>query len=355
MISEFKKEERDFIVALTKYGLSKSNESLGAYPIATLDWAYVLGQLMIHRLGPLAFCASTRDNCISDIPHIASWWLFEISRLNDIRQRLLLSAASEISAKLRQCGIAHSFLKGVVLQSDYYGGLNRQYDDLDLLVEPTNLSIVTEVLRSNGFIQGWRKCDEIVPATRYEIVSSRVNSHELVPFWRRTTSDAVPYVSVDVQFEFPGTKLFGLDFDVSELLRHRRMTTTGDGAVPKLCPVHHLILLCTHQQMHAVVPDEVQSANDLVLLRLSDLVRVMVSITRSGLCGEFVRLANSGRALGCVVDCLSTLVSLYGARMFMGVISACGKAIEERLASTPAYADRQLIRDRVFDIGSRSR
>ena len=317
---------------MSTYDLYRTELSLhDSFPLSTLDWGYVLGLLVVHRLGPTAYVALRDDDSISDLPSVVSRWLHHLHRTAVIRHKLIPPVAARITRALDKQGLRHCYLKGPILQAQHYGRLIRHYDDLDLLVSPNDLSSVTQILESMGFIQGWLRDDRIVPCTRREQLAARLNSHELVPFFTNTASDSVPHIGIDVQFELPGTKLFDLEFDIETLLSSHIVTHISGQDLPTLRPEHHLVLLCTHQRMHALIPDEIKDANDIVLLRFSDLLRAMRAATLADLWRQIVNFAVSGNAIDCLLYCLSQLSRLYRQPSVRQIIADTRSAIARYL------------------------
>lgn len=355
-MEELKTNERDFVLAISMYGLFGDEKPIrDRFSLDSLDWAYVLGQLLIHRLAPLSYTALADEESLSTLPRAVAQWLRRLHFQNKIQQQLLSATAAELTVELKKVNIPHCYLKGAVLQADYYPLWSRQYNDLDILVDPRHLSRVSELLQSIQFTQGWLRGDIVVPPTRQEMVSARINSHELVPFCRRTHSDAVPYVNVDLQFELPGTKPFDLSVNIGELLRLRRSGTKTGLETPNLPPQFHLVVLCCHQQMHAAVADEIRNANDLILIRLSDVARVAAAVKAAKLWDEFVLAAKEMGALELVGRCLTTVATIYGERVASLVTpdSRDHPTLFVQRESAEYRVGRAALRERIFDIGGR--
>ena len=358
---EIKPSERDFLLDVSTYGVFEHPALLrNRYDLRALDWAYVLGQLLVHRLVPLAYSALAHEDSLTELPRAITQWLRRLYFPNKIQQKLLTATAGEVTRHLAENNVPHCYLKGPILQADYYPPWSRPYNDLDLLVDPADLSRVTDLLCSLGFTQGWIRGDVVAPPTREEMIAARLTSHEMVPFCRETGSDAVPHINIDVQFELPGTKPFGLRGTVNEMLRLCRSKTNSGLEIPNPVPEWHLVLLCTHQQMHFRVEDEIRNANDLLLIRLSDLLRVTSAMANTELWDEFVRIATHVGALDLVQECFRIAAVVYGPRMMSLIPSAFRVICEpthsrsQRQSDDPAAVSAS-VRDWVFDIGARLR
>ena len=339
-VIESRSLERDFILAISVHAMGGNSPTLGSrFPFFRLDWPYILGQLLVHRLASLSCVALRDDAAWPSIPSRFRYWISNVYRMNAIQQEHMTAAALEISAELGKHHVPHVFVKGPVLQEQFYPPYSREYNDLDILVDSGDLSRVSNVLGSLDFMQGWLRDGSVVAADRRDAVSARLDSHELVPFWRPTGSDSSPYIKVDVQFEVPGTKPLGLRVSTSLLIADGAAATIG-AKFPVLCAEHHLVLLCAHLHMHAFVNDAARNPNDVVLLRMADVIRALVAPDYA-VVRRFLDFAASARALPSVAFVVSVLGSLYPDDVPPMLWDVLSELPSNRL-------DRTVVRDWVF-------
>ena len=68
----------------------------------------------------------------------------------------------------------------------YYGEGERISNDTDILVNVEDLAKVIKICKKMGYIQGYVKSGEIVPATKKEIMFAQLNTYETVPMIKET-------------------------------------------------------------------------------------------------------------------------------------------------------------------------
>lgn len=114
------------------------------------------------------------------------------------------------------------FLKGSVLSNAkfdtkrIYTDGERVSNDIDILVAPTEITAVSDVLRDLNFIQGIydRNKREIFEFSRMEIIKRRMTRGEVAPFVKITDNAEFPFVETDINFSLGNTPEDG-----QELLR----------------------------------------------------------------------------------------------------------------------------------------
>ncbi len=111
------------------------------------------------------------------------------------------NSVADLSGILTGIPIRYAALKGAYLCSMYPIGL-RTSNDIDILVDKNDIGIITERLLANRFKQGYIKNASFLPATRAEIISSRMNRGETVPFVLEREDVKMRYLEVDVNFPF---------------------------------------------------------------------------------------------------------------------------------------------------------
>ena len=90
-------------------------------------------------------------------------------------------------------------LKGAVLCGKYPNGC-RTSNDIDLLLLPEHITELGDVLEAAGFRQGELKSGAFVPATRREIIASRMMRGETVPYILELRLPMMQYLEVDLNF-----------------------------------------------------------------------------------------------------------------------------------------------------------
>lgn len=124
--------------------------------------------------------------------------------------------------------------------------------------------------RESGFEQGVLRAGRFRPATRQEIISSRMNRGETVPFVRKVDLPGMPYWEIDINFT--------LDYQardsgaVERLLEGRQARIeTAEAPLYTLAPADFLLHLCAHLYKEASIYNWVEMGRDLSLYKFSDL------------------------------------------------------------------------------------
>ena len=93
----------------------------------------------------------------------------------------------------------YAMLKGAVLCGLYPSGY-RTSNDIDLLVRAKDVTDIGNTLSLAGFRQGNIKNGEFIPATRKEIIESKMMRGETVPYILEVNLPYMKYLEVDINF-----------------------------------------------------------------------------------------------------------------------------------------------------------
>jgi len=174
-----------------------------------------------------------------------------------------------LSTLLENIKFKYALLKGAFLSTVLFDNGNRTSNDIDILVEGKNVAEIQSLLINNGFIQGRyiREDNTIISASRKEIIESRMNFGETIPFFKMI--DGSPF-EVDINFS--------VDFKpgdnrnlVSELLRDTTTIPIKDQKFYTLNMLDFVIHLCCHLYKEATTYDWVLYRRDLMLYKFSDI------------------------------------------------------------------------------------
>ena len=164
------------------------------------DWFWILGFLELNKISGYFF-NKVKELQIK-IPQAVERKLSQILLFQKNRNDYMRKYICDIGDELRFEKIKYAFLKGSVLsnanfnfsenifhcmslskneirnyrrQSEmlFYGQGERISTDIDILTEQINITIISDILRRMGFVQGYYdyKNNEVVPLSRNEIVS----------------------------------------------------------------------------------------------------------------------------------------------------------------------------------------
>ncbi|HEY5588710.1 MAG TPA: nucleotidyltransferase family protein [Candidatus Paceibacterota bacterium] len=228
----------------------------------------LLGYTLINRVCGNVLSHLIKNNVIDSLSDEFSNNLYTIYNTNIIKTRKFKSNIKYISSILHGCDFSYALLKGAYLTTQIYEEGLRTSNDIDILINYTDIMKCQKLLVENGFIQGsYNKINGIVPATREKIIQSRMNYGETIPFIK--ILDEAP-LEVDINFS--------VDFKpsanktiVKELLDNT-IDIEFEGYIFKtLNDVDFLIHLCCHLYKEATTYNWVVSKRDLTLYKFIDI------------------------------------------------------------------------------------
>lgn len=284
------KKENAYILALCRFqdaGPEELRDLMGQ----GLDYPYVLGHLLFNRMGGAAYHTLQKTGLLASVNRefrSALEAVYEQNRLRTGSYRRLLDQLGRI---LRDAPFPYALLKGGLLVSRYPDGL-RTSNDMDILIQTQDVPALSDRLREHGFVQGYLRAGQFRPATRQEIISSRMNRGETVPFVRKMDLPGMPYWEIDINFT--------LDYQardngaVKRLLEMRQPRIgTADAPLYTLAPADFLLHLCAHLYKEASIYNWVEMGRDLSLYKFSDLYLLLREDLDEALAAEVLERAEA--------------------------------------------------------------
>ncbi len=273
-------KENTLILELCKF-INPDKAKIEAIMGQTIHWPYVLGQLLFHRMGGAAYSILRECELLGRINREVRNSLKTVYDGGKEKSESLKTALSESAEVLQNAGFPYALLKGAYLVSLYPAGL-RTSNDLDILINQKDLSALESRLKSAGFEQGNIRGGLFIPASRAEIVSSRMNRGETVPFIKRVDLPGMEHLEIDINFslDFKAKQENGA---VAALLKNtKKFIKTANGSLRTLSPVDFLIHLCCHLYKEAAVYAWVEMERDLSLYKFADLYLLLNRWTAPG-------------------------------------------------------------------------
>ncbi|MDE7396080.1 MAG: nucleotidyltransferase family protein [Clostridiales bacterium] len=261
---------------MTEESLRYVTEILKGHQSSTeADWYEVSGFLVCHKIAGLFYHRA--QTAMVSLPGKAEWNLREVFCKQQRRAEFMRLQIKEISDALLRANAEHAFLKGSVMCNVpfanrllYIDG-ERTSNDIDLLVKPTGITAVSNVLKDMGFVQGRYDAKEkkIIPFSRAEILMRRMNRGEVAPFVRQTENAEIPFTEVDLNFSLGNTP----NADEELLCDMIDSSTVQSGKVPMktLVPELFFLHLVMHQYKESCLHFMVARNKDLELYKLADM------------------------------------------------------------------------------------
>lgn len=250
-----------------------------------LNLPYVLGQLLFHRVGGVACYVLEQAGCLDEMnrefrnPLKSNW------QMNSIKTESFQKALNELAKLFENADFPYAFLKGAYLTQLYPVGL-RTSNDFDVLVCQDDLTKVCALLRKGGFIQGKVKHRQVLPSSRREIVMSRMNRGETVPFVKISDHPFMDAVEVDLNFSLDYKAKQESDVVNSLLECRKKIIKTKEGSLYTLSGTDFLIQLCVHLYKEASVYQWVKMGRDLSLYKFCDIYMLLHDLASEDFCNQ---------------------------------------------------------------------
>lgn len=275
-----------------------------------LDYSYILGKLLINRLGALAYhTLLTRDltpglnrefiNALKNAYISSNEQAAEFQDMID-----------ELASLLKKTTFQYALLKGCYLSQIYPQGI-RTSNDIDIFVDNAGIDSLTSILLENGFCQGYVRQNHFVPATRLEIISARMNRGETVPFIKVTSNKYHKFFEVDINTSFDYKVSTEKNVLTQMLSQCERSIKTSNGYLYTFSKEDFIIHLCCHLYKEASTYPWVLLGRDQGLYKYVDIYTCVLSEKTYSL----HKLINRIITLGFENECcyaFTVLAQMYG-------------------------------------------
>lgn len=308
----------------------------------------VLGMIFSNRMAGVAYHTLKELDLLGKTNREFRNSLRDIATVNRRSNREFVGCLNFLSAELDACGVNYALLKGAYLCNIYPIGC-RTSNDIDVLVAPEDVGKVSARLKLAGFKQGYLRDWTFTPATREQIIESRMTRGETVPFVRDTRHPFIKYLEVDLNFSLDYKN--GNGDILRDMLTRSEKVRVGDATLRTLAPKDFFLHLCSHLYKEATTLPWIKMGRDMTLYKYCDLY-LLLDGTSDAEISELIELAIK---YGCARELAYSLRSaeaLFGVsrepiRAFLRNFSA------ERLDEVISPAEGKLYRYTESDIRKR--
>ena len=260
------KREYSIVLELCRF-LNPNKENIKCILNNPLDYPVVLGQLLYNRMGAVAYQTLKKCNLLGTLNREFCNILATIYEADCEKSESFEQSIDIVSGILRNSDFPYALLKGAYLTSIYPKGL-RISNDIDILIEQNNITNLVKLLTENGFVQGHLRNGIFLPATRLEIINSRMNRGETVPFIKKVDLPNSKYCEIDINFSIDSIAYQKTDI-VNTMLGNSQMLIHDTSYT--LCSLDFLIHLCVHLFKEATIMNWVDMGRDLSLYKFCDI------------------------------------------------------------------------------------
>ena len=261
------KKEKALFKALCKFEEDTFDADLLAYASPE-----VLGYLFANRMQGVAFGTLKKHHLLGRVNREFRNSLSHAHEQNTQKNESFYQCIAMLNDILSSRDCPSAMLKGAYLCSRYPIG-HRTSNDVDLLVSASDITIIGKLLAKAGFIQGSIHNGIFVPATRQEIIASRVLRGETVPYIKEVGLPFMKFFEVDINFSLDYKN--GTDNLVEVLLSKVYEKQTAAGCIPTLCDEDFFIHLCAHLYKEATTLPWIKMGRDMTLYKYCDIYMLL--------------------------------------------------------------------------------
>lgn len=294
-----KDEEKQLFRQLCSFRTGKPDE--GLLPYATPE---VLGQLFFNRMQGIAYGVLENSGYLGRVNRELRNSLKGAYEQNTEKNRAFFQCLRVLSEVLRGQTGKYAMLKGALLCGMYPQGY-RTSNDIDLLVRPRDVTEIGEALAKAGFRQGNIRNGSFVPASRREIIESKMLRGETVPYIFEIGLPYMRFLEVDINFS--------LDYKNGEtdVLEIMLTDPVEIGDIMTLNASDFFIHLCCHLYKEATTLPWVEMKRDMTLYKYADIYMLLDGMSDVDISGLFDRAKELELDRICAFTVLQTL-ELFG-------------------------------------------
>lgn len=298
-----KEKEKQLFMALCKFKDRFYDASLLEYATPA-----VLGYLFFNRMHGVAYSVLKSNRLLDRVNREFRGSLSAAFYQNTRKNESFRKCISTLSDTLVGCGCQVAMLKGAYLCFHYPNGM-RTSNDVDLLVLPNDVTAIGKLLNKSGFVQGYIRNDDFIPATRREIIESKMMRGETVPYVKKVNLPFMKYFEVDINFSL-GYKPED-NSAVASMLSHACFKYEGDLSLPSLGDSDFFIHLCAHLYKEATTLPWIEMHRDMSLYKYCDIYLLLAEMSDKQTKETFARAAELGMDKVCSYAVLET-AELFG-------------------------------------------
>ncbi len=276
-----KREENLLFKELCKFKKETFDEDLLRFATP-----HVLGFLFFNRMQGIAYDRMRRQGLLGKVNREFRNSLKSAFDQNVIKNHSFAKCVKMVAAILNELDCKAAMLKGAFLCNHYPEGY-RTSNDIDLLVRPEDVTTVGNALLEAGFKQGNVRNGEFVPASRKEIIESKMMRGETVPYIKLVDLPNMKYLEVDINFS--------LDYkngetDVLENILEKADVINENGILlPTLSKEDFFIHLCAHLYKEATTLPWVEMHRDMTLYKYCDIYMLLFEMEEKDIDTVFAR------------------------------------------------------------------
>lgn len=263
----------------------------------------VLGHLFFNRMQGIAYGTLKRHALFDKVSREFRNSIKGAHIQNCEKNSTFFWAVQYVTNLLSKCECKYAMLKGARLCGMYPTGC-RTSNDIDLLVRPQDVMVIGEALSKAGFKQGSVRNGKFEPATRREIIESKMMRGETVPYIKEINFPGMRFLEVDINFSLD-YKPNNTDL-VSEMLANTSVVEFQGLFVRTLREDDFFVHLCCHLYKEATTLPWVEMKRDMTLYKYCDIYMLLNDEEKEKVDAWFARATALGLEKVCAFAVLQT-------------------------------------------------
>lgn len=262
-----RKKEKELFKSLCSFKEGNFDESLlyAATPA-------VLGHLFFNRMQAVAYGILKKHGLLGKVNREFRNSLRGAYDQNIEKNNSFFQCVELVEKALSKRECKYAMLKGAYLCKAYPEGY-RTSNDIDLLVHPKDVTEVGDALLKTGFKQGSIRNGNFEPATRKEIIESKMMRGETVPYIKEINLPGMQFLEVDINFSLdykPGNTDL-----LDEMMNNTLLVKLGGFRVHTLRADDFFVHLCSHLYKEATTLPWVEMMRDMTLYKYCDIYMLL--------------------------------------------------------------------------------
>lgn len=260
------KKENELFFELCKF--KKPNKEKLESLIKENATSPLLGELFFNRMQGVAYGILKNNNLLGSTNREFRNALRNAHGYNVRLNDNYYECIDLVSRILRPHKGKYAMLKGALLCKVYPEGY-RTSNDVDLLVRPSDVTIIGTALANAGFMQGNIRNGEFSPATRKEIIESKMMRGETVPYILEVNLPFMRFLEVDINFslDFKNDDAVALESMLCRTVEFK----IGNSSIMTLNKYDFFIHLCCHLYKEATTLPWIRMKRDMSLYKFADI------------------------------------------------------------------------------------
>ncbi len=263
----------------------------------------VLGHLFFNRMQAIAYGTLIRHCLLGKVNREFRNSLKNAYEQNREKNESFFWCIEHLGKVLSDCKCSYAMLKGAYLCKWYPEGY-RTSNDIDLLVHPRDVTEIGNLLLKAGFMQGNIRNGKFEPASREDIIESKMMRGETVPYIKEVNLPGMQFLEVDINFS--------LDYKPSdtdlleEMMKNTVVEESGNFRVRTLRKDDFFVHLCAHLYKEATTLPWVEMMRDMTLYKYCDIYMLLNDAQR----GHIDLLFNRAKELNMEKVCAFAILQM---------------------------------------------